>query len=62
MLSVWGEDRAVVERELVGRWVERRGGVGFGLMRDVWGVMLEINAMLRGKPGIGIRVLGVGGR
>lgn len=46
----------------MGRWVERRGGVGFGLVRGVWGVMLEINAMLRGKPDIGIRVLGVGGR
>lgn len=61
-LSVWGEDRAVVEVELVGRWVECRGGVDFGLVRSVWGVTLEINAMLRGKPGVGIRVLGVGGR
>lgn len=46
--------------KLVGWWVERRGGVGFGLVRGVWGVTLEINAMLRGKQGIGIRVQGVG--
>lgn len=59
-LSVWGEDGAVVVVKLVGRWVERRGGVGFGLGRGVWGVTLEINTMLRGKQGIGIRVLGVG--
>lgn len=52
----------VVELELVGRWVEYRGRVGVGVVTGVWGVMLEIDGRLRGKQGIGNRVLGVGGK